>query len=632
MSTEGFRRKLTAILSADAVGYSRLMGEDEEGTVRTLTAYREMMSKLIQKHQGRVVDSPGDNLLAEFASVLDAVRCAVEVQEELRTRNAELPEERKMEFRIGINLGDVIEEGERIYGDGVNIAARVEGLAEPGGICISGTVYEHIKDKLALWEEFLGEHTVKNIKEPVRVYRVRMEPGPEAPKVSIEKTPGLRPWKWTALGAVAVFILVVAAAAVWKFYLRPASPPPVVMPEEVPALKLPDKPSIAVLPFANISGDPEQEFFSDGITEEIITGLSKVPRLFVIARNSSFTYKGKPVMVQQVGQELGVRYVLEGSVRKAGERVRIMAQLVDATTGKHLWAEKYDRALKDIFAVQDEIMMKVIAALQVKLTEGEQALIVAGGTDNFEAYAKFLLGVEYAKRMNKEGTLLARKIAEEAIALDPNYPRGYRLLATTHFMDVQLGISTSPGQSLAKAAELYQKVIDMDPTDAVAHAFLGYVYTLMRQYEKGITEVEKAVALNPNAADAQCFFGYISHFNGRHREAIEAIKKAIRLNPFPPSWYFWFLGYAYCNAGMYEEAIAELKKALRMTPDNQFAHTRLAATYSLLGREEEARAEAAEVLRINPNFSLKRYAKGHPYKNPHDMELILGALRKAGLK
>jgi len=632
MSTEGFRRKLTAILSADAVGYSRLMGEDEEGTVRTLTAYREMMSKLIQKHQGRVVDSPGDNLLAEFASVLDAVRCAVEVQEELRTRNAELPEERKMEFRIGINLGDVIEEGERIYGDGVNIAARVEGLAEPGGICISGTVYEHIKDKLALWEEFLGEHTVKNIKEPVRVYRVRMEPGPEAPKVSIEKTPGLRPWKWTALGAVAVFILVVAAAAVWKFYLRPASPPPVVMPEEVPALKLPDKPSIAVLPFANISGDPEQEFFSDGITEEIITGLSKVPRLFVIARNSSFTYKGKPVMVQQVGQELGVRYVLEGSVRKAGERVRIMAQLVDATTGKHLWAEKYDRALKDIFAVQDEIMMKVIAALQVKLTEGEQALIVAGGTDNFEAYAKFLLGVEYAKRMNKEGTLLARKIAEEAIALDPNYPRGYRLLATTHFIDVQLGISASPGQSLAKAAELYQKVITLDPSDAVAHAFLGYVYTLMRQYEKGITEVEKAVALNPNAADAQCFFGYISHFNGRHREAIEAIKKAIRLNPFPPNWYFWFLGYAYCNAGMYEEAIAELKKALRMTPDNQFAHTRLAATYSLLGREEEARAEAAEVLRINPNFSLKRYAKGHPYKNPHDMELILGALRKAGLK
>jgi len=632
MTTEGFRRKLTAILSADAAGYSRLMGEDEEATVRTLTAYREMMSTLIQKHQGRVVDSPGDNLLAEFASVVDAVRCGVETQEELRARNAELPEDRKMEFRIGINLGDVIEEGERIYGDGVNIAARVEGLAEPGGICISGTVYEHIKDKLALWEEFLGEHTVKNIKEPVRVYRVRMEPGPEAPKVSIEKTPGLRPWKWTALGAVAVFILVVAAAAVWKFYLRPASPPPVVMPEEVPALKLPDKPSIAVLPFANISGDPEQEFFSDGITEEIITGLSKVPRLFVIARNSSFTYKGKPVMVQQVGQELGVRYVLEGSVRKAGERVRIMAQLVDATTGKHLWAEKYDRALKDIFAVQDEIMMKVIAALQVKLTEGEQALIVAGGTDNFEAYAKFLQGVEYAKRMNKEGTLLARKIAEEAIALDPNYPRGYRLLATTHFIDVQLGISASPGQSLAKAAELYQKVIDMDPTDAVAHAFLGYVYTLMRQYEKGITEVEKAVALNPNAADAQCFFGYISHFNGRHREAIEAIKKAIRLNPFPPNWYFWFLGYAYCNAGMYEEAIAELKKALRMTPDNQFAHTRLAATYSLLGREEEARAEAAEVLRINPNFSLKRYAKGHPYKNPHDMELILGALRKAGLK
>jgi TolB-like protein/Flp pilus assembly protein TadD len=401
---------------------------------------------------------------------------------------------------------------------------------------------------------------------------------------------------------------------------------------EMTQLPLPDKPSIAVLPFANMSGDPEQEYFSDGITEEIITALSKVPRLFVIARNSTFTYKGKPVMVQKVGQELGVRYVLEGSVRRAEGRVRITAQLVDARTGKHLWAEKYDRHLKDIFALQDEITFKVIAALQVKLTEGEQALIVAWGTENFEAYAKFLEGLEYFKRFNREGNLLARKMAEEAIALDPNYPRGYRLLASTHWLDVRLGISKSPRQSLATAATLYQKVIAMDPSEAVAHALLGMVYTMMRQHEKGLAEGEKAVALNPNAADAQCLLGIVLHFNGRHKDAIEVTKKAIRLNPFPPNWYLFSLGHAYCHAGMYEEAIAACKKALRIEPENLIAHQRLAISYSLSGREEEARAEAAEVLRINPKFSLQYWAKIQPYKNQADIELWVNGLRKAGLK
>lgn len=380
-----------------------------------------------------------------------------------------------------------------------------------------------------------------------------------------------------------------------------------------------------------MSGDPKQEYFSDGITEEIITSLSKVPRLFVIARNSTFTYKGKPVKVQQVAEDLGVRYVLEGSVKKANDRVRITAQLVDATTGKHLWAEKYDRALKDIFALQDEIMMKVIAALQVKLTEGEQALIVAGGTNNFEAYTKFLQGLEYTKRFNREGNLLARKMAQEIIGLDPNYPIGYRLLATTHWLDVRLGISTSPGKSLAKAAELYQKVIAMDPSDAVAHGFLGMVYALMRQHEKGIAEVEKAVTLNPNAADAQCFFGIILHYSGRHDEAIQAITKAIRLNPFPPNWYFMNLGRAYSHAKKYVEAIEALQKALRMSPDNLPAHTQLAATYSLSGREKEARAQAAEILRINPKFSLHYFGKTTPHKNSADKALVINALRKAGL-
>jgi len=629
MTQKGFKRKLTAILSADVEGYSRLMGEDEEATVRTLTSFRTAFADLVQQFRGRVVDSPGDNILAEFTSVVDAVNCSVEIQRELAERNAELPYNRRMEFRIGVNLGDVIEEQGRIYGDGVNIAARVESLAEAGGVCISGRAYDQVANKLGLEYENLGEHQVKNISTPIRVYRVLSFPGAAAHRVVQAKETLGRTWRRRAVAIAAVIGFLIVIGGVWQYYLRRPSVEPASVKKM--AYPLPDKPSIAVLPFVNMSADPEQDYFSDGITEEIITGLSKVPRLFVIARNSTFTYKGKPVKVQQVAEELGVQYVLEGSVRKAKGRVRITAQLVDATTGKHLWAEKYDRALKDIFALQDEIMMKVIAALQVKLTEGEQALIVAGGTNNFEAYAKFLQGVEYAKRFNRDGNLLARKMAQETIALDPNYPRGYRLLATSHWLDVRLGISTSPKQSLAKAAELYQKVIALDPSDAVAHGFLGMVYTLMRQHEKGIAEAEKAVAINPNAADAQCFFGLILHFNGRHNEAIEAITKAIRLNPFPPNWYFMQLGFAYCHAGRYEEAIEALKKALRVSPDNLPAHTRLAATYSLSGREEEARAEAAEVLKINPKFSLQYFAKTLPYKNKADIERYISALRKAGL-
>jgi len=628
MTPETYNRKLTAILSADVAGYTRLMRDDEEATVTTLTAYRTAMTHLIQQYRGRVVDSPGDNVLAEFSSVVDAVNCAVEIQRELAERNEAVPENRRMQFRIGINLGDVLEEGERIYGDGVNIAARMEGLAEAGEICISGTVYDAIENKIGLDYEYLGEHEVKNIDKPIRAYKVLSFPGAAAHRVvKAKKTVG-RAWRNGVIAIVAVLV-VGGAIAVWHFSFRP--PPIEPASVEKMAYPLPEKPSIAVLPFTNMSGDPKQEYFSDGITEEIITGLSKVPRLFVIARNSTFTYKGKPVKVQQVAEDLGVRYVLEGSVRKSKERVRITAQLIDATTGKHLWAEKYDRDLKDIFALQDEIMMKVVAALQVKLTEGEQALIIAGGTSNFEAYTKFLQGLEYAKRFNREGNLLARKMAQETIALDPNYPIGYRLLATTHWLDVRLGISTSPKESLAKAAQLYQKVIAMDPSDAVAHGFLGMVYTLMRQHEKGIAEVEKAVALNPNAADARCFFGIILHNNGRHNEAIQAIRKAIRLNPFPPNWYFMNLGRAYCHAGEYEEAIAALKKSLRVSPDNLPAHTHLAAAYSLSGREQKARSEAAEILRINPQFSLHYFAKTTPYKNRDDKELIINALRKAGL-
>jgi TolB-like protein/class 3 adenylate cyclase len=385
MEDEGFNRKLAAILSADVEGYSRLMGDDEETTVRTLTSYRNAISELVQQYRGVVVDSPGDNILAEFKSVVDAVNCAVEIQRELAERNADLPGERKMQFRIGVNLGDVIDEEERIYGDGVNIAARIESLSEAGGICISHSAYDQIKNKLNFGYEYIGEHKVKNIREPVKAYRVLMAPEFEGKFIGFNKKASKRGWIWIVAAAV---VVAVVGLGIWQFYLRR----PVVPPASVDkmAYPLPDKPSIAVLPFDNMSGDSEQEYFSDGLSEEIITALSKSSEIFVIARNSSFTYKGKPVKIQQVAEELGVRYVLEGSVRKDTERVRITAQLIDAVKGIHLWAERYDRELKDIFAIQDDITKQIITALHLKLTIGDISRIIARTTNSLDAYLKYL--------------------------------------------------------------------------------------------------------------------------------------------------------------------------------------------------------------------------------------------------
>jgi len=589
MTTQEVKRKLAAILSADVKGYSRLMGEDEELTVRTLNTYKTVMTGLIQHHHGRVVDSPGDNLLAEFASVVDAVRCAVEIQKELKTRNDELPENRRMEFRIGVNLGDVIEDGEQILGDGVNIAARLESLSEAGGICISGTAYDQVENKLSLGYEYLGEQPVKNIAKPVRVYRVLVEPK-----------------------AVAQRVLEVAS-------------------KERMALPLPDKPSIAVLPFVNMSDDPKQEYFSDGITEEIITALSKVPNLFVIAHNSTFTYKGKPVKVKQVSEELGVRYVLEGSVRKIGDRVRITAQLIDSLSGHHLWAERYDRELKDIFALQDEITMKVITALQVELTAGEMAGMIAKGTKNIDAFIKYMQAFELLDRVTKEGNAQAKKILEEAIALDPEYPRLYMGLALTHFFDVWYGTTESPDRSLARAFEFAQKAISLDDSNAAAYSVLGTIYAMKRQYDKAIAECERAVSLDPNSAENIYRLGMVLNWAGRAEEAIPYLQNAIRLNPLPPANYFVHLAVCYRDSGQYEKAIEASKKALQREPNTQFAYIHMAVSYIRLGREEEARAAAAEILRINPKFSLERYAKILPFTHPV-ADRVVDALRKAGLK
>jgi len=627
MTTQGYKRKLTAILSADVKGYSRLMGEDDQATVRTITAYREVFTQVVQKHRGRVVDSPGDNILAEFASVIDAVGSAVEIQEELRVRNAELPDERKMEFRIGVNLGDVIHEEDRIYGDGVNVAARIESLAEPGGICVSGTVFDQIESKLPLGYEFLGEQSVKNISKPVRIYKALMDPdavGKVIGELRAEPKRGQR----TTIVVLAVLLLIVGGLLIW----RTAFPPVQVASVEKMAFPLPDKPSIAVLPFDNLSKDPEQEYFSDGLTEEIIAALSSVPKLFVIARNSTFTYKGKPVKVQQVSEELGVQYVLEGSVRKGGDKIRITAQLIDAMTGNHLWAEQYDRDLKDIFAVQDEITKKIITAMQVKLTEGEQARAVSKGTNNLEAYLKCLQANEYINQVNLEGIALAKQLAEEALALDPEYAWGYYTLGKAHLVEVWVGQSKSSKESIAKAMELFQKALVFDETLAEAYGRIGFLYAMMARHDKGVAEAEHGVALNPNSALAHLMLGKTLSFAGRWEESIPQYKQAIRLNPIPPNIYYYSIGLSYCYTGQYEKGVIWCEKAVRREPDSLIARIMMTVVYSLSGRQKEARIEAAEVLRISPKFSLEKFEKKVTYKNKTDKERFIDALRKAGLK
>jgi adenylate cyclase len=629
MATQDFKRKLTAILSADVEGYSRLMSEDDEATVRTITAYREVIAVVVQKHRGRVVDSPGDNILAEFASVIDAVSSAVEIQEELRVRNAELPEDRKMEFRIGVNLGDVIHEEERIYGDGVNIAARIEGLAEGGGICISRTVFDQVRNKLKLGYEYIGEHSVKNIAQAVRVYRVLTEPEDVGKVIGEKMAPLKQRWK-LALAAVVFVIIGAIGVTLWNTYFRPLSVE--VASVEKMAFPLPDKPSIAVLPFDNLSGDPKQEYFSDGLTEEIISALSSVPKLFVIARNSTFTYKGKPVKVQQVSEELGVRYVLEGSVRKSGDEIRITAQLVDALTGHNLWAKSYDRNLSDIFAVQDEITKEIITAMQVKLTAGEEVKAAAKGTNNLEAYLKYLQANELINQINPESNALGKQFAEEAIALDPEYASAYKALARAHMQSALLGSSKSPKQPLMKALELMQKAIVLDDTYAEAHSLLGFLFSMTGKHDKAVAEGEHAVTLNPNSAFTHAVLGLILRFEGRHEESIPEYKQAIRLNPIPPSFYTYGLGLAYCFTEQYEEAITWGEKSVRQWPNSLYAHLILTVIYNSLGRDEEARTEAAEVLRINPKFSVEKWAKRLTYKNQADNDRFISALRKAGLK
>ena len=636
MTAQEVKRKLAAILSADVKGYSRLMSEDEVGTIQTLNAYKEVMAGFIQHHRGRVVDAPGDNVLAEFGSVVDAVECAVEIQKELKARNADLPESRRMEFRIGVNLGDVVEDGEQILGDGVNIAARLESLSEAGGICISGTAFDHVKNKLNLGYKYLGEQTVKNIPEPVRVYQVLVEPE-AAGKVIGEKKVEPKQWQRTAQIVIWILILIAAGATIWKLYIWPTPhlPKDEVASKEKMAFPLPDVPSIAVLPFVNMSEDPKQEFLCDGMTEEIITALTKVPRLVVIARNSTFTYKGKSVKVKPVSEELGVRYVLEVSLQRSGDRVRITAQLVDALTGHHLWAERYERDLKDIFALQDEITIKVLGSTKVKLTEGGQV----GRTEKYfkgkqglDCYLKLTEANGYYNRWNIEDNNLARRMIEEAIAMCPENPMGYLHLGWVYHHDYALGNTKSPQETIEKSMELAQKALAMDDSIAEAHILLSMLYIRKKEYDKAIAEGERAVALNPGGTSVLLNYARSLTVAGRPEEGIPLFQKAIRLNPFGPPHLYREFGHALRYAGRFEEAVSAYKKAIQLAPDNIYPHIFLAATYIQMGQEKEARAEAAEVLRIDPKFSVDYLAKVLSYKDQSVNDRTVDALRKAGLK
>ncbi len=624
MMEERAKRKLSAILSADVVGYSRLMGEDEAATVQTLKAYREVMTSLIQEHRGRVVDSPGDNLLAEFGSVVDALDCAVKVQHELKAKNSELPEKSRMEFRIGVNLGDVIEDEERIYGDGVNVAARVEGLADGGGICISGTAYDQIAKKLPLGYEYLGEQTVKNIEKPVRVYRVLMEPQAVG-KVIGEKKPISRHWRWAAVA----LIVVAGALAIWNFYFRSPFEPASV---ERMAFPLPDKPSIAVLPFVNMSANPEYDSLADSLSENIIYTLSYLPGMFVIARNSTFSYKGKPMEIRQVAEQLGVRYVLEGSVLREEDRVRVTAQLIDATTGYHLWSGRFDRTLNDIFSLLDEVTKNIAIELQVKVSPDQWA-VLTHKTENFDAWAAATRAYSLLVRGGGEE---AQVLAEKAVVLDPKYGFGWAVLAALHTLKVYFGLSQSPADSIRLAAECNEKALTLDPTLSCATANRGQIYLLQGKIEEAIALGKKAIDMAPSLDANYIIFGITLDFAGRFEEAIPLFKNAMRLNPFYPAGRLKFYGMSCLMADRKEEALTAFKELLQRAQKGEFpplvSHLGLCAVYAELGKEKEARSHALEILKINPNFSVEEAKKVHRWRDPKYSERWLSSLRKAGLK
>ncbi len=628
MSTDSYTRKISAIWSADVAGYSRLMGEDEEATVRTISAYRNVMADLIGRHRGRVVDSPGDNLLAEFASVVDALRCAWDVQQELGSRNAELAENRRMRFRIGINLGDVIEEEDRLYGDGVNVAARLESLAEPGGINISGTAFDQVKNKLPYRFRFIGEQPVKNISDPVRMYRVEM--APDAPAEAVGGEPKNR--KFPRPGLIGLTTAGIAVLAVGFYFWADMHARSLSdrSPAGLPGSLLSQRASIAVLPFKNLSGDPEQEYFSDGITNDIITDLSRFGELLVIASNTVFTYKGKTVNIQSVGQQLGVRYILEGSVQKLGGSVRINAQLIDAADGTHIWAQRYERDYEDIFKLQGEIVQAIVATLAVNITQTERVRAMRKKPQDLQAYDYLLRGWAHYYRRTRSSNTLAGEMFDKAAQLDPAYSAAYVGLGWVEYSKMGYGWTEFSDKALDKSMFFARKALELDAANALAHTLLCNVYTFQGKYELAIREAEQALELNPNHAHTHGQLGWVLLWSGRVDEAAAALEISLRLDSTTPRNAWMHLGTAYYLKGQYGQALDILEKGVVKRPDFVGYYIALAATYAQLGRTEEAANAANEVRRLDPFFAVDSF--GTAFRNSAHREDFLDGLRKAGLK
>ena len=586
MTKEGLKRKLAAILSADVEGYSRLMGNDEAATIRTLTAYKDAMTAHIQQNRGRVVDAPGDNLLAEFASVVDAVQCAVEIQRELAERNEQISEDRKMVFRIGVNLGDVVEEKDRIYGDGVNIAARIESICDGGGVCISGTAFEHVENKLDLEYEDLGDHKVKNIEKPVRVYRVLSYTDAAGHREIRAKKTVAKNWsKMPVLSVVA--LIVIGTATFWYFYFRPSLK---VVSLEKNASTLPEKPSIAVLPFDNMSGDSEQDYFADGMTDELITDLSKISGLLVISRNSSFTYKGKTVKIQQVANELNVKYVLEGSIQRAGDRVRIRAQLIDGATDHHLWAESYDAVMENIFDLQDEITKKIAAVLAVKLTSKEQNRFANKETTNIKAYDAFVKGWEHLHRETPDDLIQAISLFKEAIALDPEYSRAHAALAWTYLnsslrYEWQEFVNVLPQYRL-----LARKHLDlaMQTPTSTAHLVASKMALHRRQYEDSFSHAQHALAYDANDPDANLNMAQFLNATGQPEKGLEFVNKTIQLDPRNMAAPLYEAGMAHFIMGNLQKSVTMMERSINHNPTVVGRYEGLSSIYALLGRIQNA--------------------------------------------
>lgn len=589
MSDERVQRKLAAILAADVVGYSRLMGLDEVGTLSRLKqCRREVVDPKVAAHHGRMFKLMGDGALIEFASAVDAVRCAIDIQEDMAARNAQLPEAEHLLFRIGLNVCDVIVEGDDIYGSGVNIAARIEGIAEPGGICLSRTTRDQVRDRMSVRVDDMGGQNLKNISRPIQVFRVLKDGEP-------------------------------ASAA-------PAEDPPPAATEETP-----EGISIAVLAFDNISEDDGQDYFSDGICEDIITDLSKVSDLHVIARNSSFAYKGKSVSIPDVARELGVGYVLEGSVRRAGDRVRVNAQLIDGTNGGHVWAERFDRDLTDIFEVQDELTRNIVDALKVHLSPEDNDRLSRKSTIDFDAYTLFLRAREQTWQHSRQTHAEARKLLETALEIEPGYAAAEALIAFTYAIDYVNGWTDDPDATLSTARQRAEKAVALDSEDAYARFALAVACIWGRDLDRALAEAEICLTLMPNSPEGCLALAHAQIFDGNAETALQSLDTYMRLDPHYPDQTLQFLAEANISLGRFEDAASALNQRLKRDPQSVIGHALLASTLGNLDRIDEARGVLDRLFQLAPDFSIERRRNILPFRNPADFERRLDGFKKAGL-